>query len=75
MFGIFALVIFSSVKEIKGIYPFYFNYTNELLPKNDIITTAWGYGGYEAAKFINNLSDDPKSTIVWTDYGGVCSFF
>ena len=56
------------------IKPYYFNYTSNLLPKDRIITGAWGYGGYEAAQILNAL---PNSTNlkVWSDYWGVCYFF
>ena len=46
-----ALNVFS----ILLISPFYFSYTNDLLPKTYIINGAWGYGGYEAAQYMNNL--------------------
>lgn len=54
--------------------PYYFNFTNSLLPKNNIITDAWGYGGYEAASYLNRLPNAHKLTI-WSDYYGVCEFF
>lgn len=53
--------------------PFYFNYTSVLLPKNYIITGAWGYGGYEAAEYINSLPGSEKFN-VWADYQGTCEF-
>jgi len=71
----FALVVWLSVLSLKQIQPFYFNYTNEFLPKNYTITGAWGYGGYEAAQYINSQSDHPEKLIVWTDYDGFCPFF
>lgn len=54
--------------------PFFFNFTNSLLPKDRIITDAWGYGGYEAATYLNTLPDSANIT-VWSDYFGVCEFF
>jgi len=68
----FAILI--SVWSILSIKPYYFNYTNDLLPKNKIITGAWGYGGYEAAAYLNALPD-AKNLRVWSDYEGFCSFF
>ncbi len=69
---IFLIVIsFPSLWLIK---PFYFNYTNFLLPKKNIITDAWGYGGYEAAQYLNSLPHSDK-LVVWSDYRGVCEFF
>ena len=45
-----------------------------MLPKNRIITGAWGYGGYEAAQVLNALPNS-KELKIWTDYWGVCYFF
>lgn len=68
--AMFILIsIFIAIQSI----PFYFNYTNDFLPKNKIITDAWGYGGYEAAQYINSLPE-PEKLIIWTDYAGVCPF-
>ncbi len=53
--------------------PFYFNYTSSLLSKNRIITDVWGYGGYEAAQYLNQLPDAEK-LLIWTDYNGFCPF-
>lgn len=64
------IISFWSLWETK---PFYFNYTNDLLPKNRIIADAWGYGGYEAAQFLNNLPN-AENLLVWTDYNGYCYF-
>ncbi len=66
--------IFLSAASLWLTKPFYFNYTNSLLPEKYIITGAWGYGGYEAAEFLNNLPDAQNLT-AWSDYGGVCEFF
>jgi hypothetical protein len=57
------------------IKPFYFNYMNDLLPKKYIVNGGWGYGGYEAAQYINSQASDPKTLIAWTDYEGFCPFF
>lgn len=62
-----AISVFSS-------QPFYFNYTNSLLPKEKIIHSAWGYGGYEAAQYLNSLPN-AQNLLVWSDYYGVCEFF
>jgi 4-amino-4-deoxy-L-arabinose transferase-like glycosyltransferase len=71
IFGFFAAL---NIISILLISPFYFSYTNELLPKNYIISGAWGYGGYEAAEYLNNLPD-AKNLTVWADVYGVCEFF
>lgn len=68
--GLVVLNVFS----ILLISPFYFSYTNELLPKNYIISGAWGYGGYEAAEYLNSLPNAQNLT-VWADAYGVCEFF
>jgi hypothetical protein len=60
--------------SLLGSKPFYFNYTNSLLPAKYIITDSWGYGGYEAAQAINQMSNS-KNMKIWSDYNGVCVFF
>lgn len=70
----FAGVIACSVVNLALIQPFYFNYQNNLLPKSHSFAGAWGYGGYEAAQYLNALPDARHLT-VWTDYTGFCSFF
>ena len=72
-----AACVFVTLLGISRLWvskPFYFNYTNFLLPKNFIITDAWGYGGYEAAKYLNEIPGIEK-TRIWADYNGVCVFF
>ncbi len=69
----FAIII-SSFISIWLISPYYFSYSNNLLPKKCIITSGWGYGGYEAAQFMNS-KPDAKNTIVWTDSYGFCEFY
>ncbi len=72
---LFTLCLFvGSLLSLNAIKPFYFNYTNFLLPKVNLINDAWGYGGYEAAKYLNSLPDAEHLT-VWVDYYGVCEFF
>ncbi len=72
--GIFLLVISSSFISVWLIKPYYFSYSNELLPKKYIITSGWGYGGYEVAKTMNALPD-AKNTTVWADSYGFCEFY
>ncbi len=71
---VFLSIVLISVLHIFLIRPFYFNFTSYLLPKREIITAAWGYGGYEAAQYLNSLPDS-KNLIVWSDSHGVCEFF
>lgn len=54
--------------------PYPFLYTNDFLPKLQNITSAWGFGGYEAVEYLNALPD-AGNLIVWADYEGVCPFF
>ncbi|MFZ2193675.1 MAG: phospholipid carrier-dependent glycosyltransferase [Candidatus Moraniibacteriota bacterium] len=68
------LILFFSLISLWKIKPFYFNYSNFFLPKKYVTVDSWGYGGYEAAKYLNSLPDAEKKTI-WTDYYGVCEFF
>ena len=68
-----AGIIVISVFTLWQTSPFYFNYTSLLLPNKYIITGAWGYGGYEAAQYINS-QDNPEQLNVWADYQGVCEF-
>lgn len=67
-------IIFASAISLWQIKPFYLNYTSELLPKKYIITDAWGYGGYEAAQFLNARLE-AKKTPVWSDSSGFCEFY
>lgn len=69
-----TLAIISSIFILSQSKPFYFNYTNFLLPKDALINDAWGYGGYEAAQYLNSLPHASDLT-VWVDYYGVCEFF
>lgn len=67
------VIIFASTVSLWLIKPFYFNYANDLLPKNNLIASAWGYGGYEAGEFINSAAGGQKSVVI-ADYPGVCPF-
>ncbi len=71
LIGVLAIV---SLISLVLSAPFYFNYTNSLLPRSLMIQDAWGYGGYEAAKYLNTLPEAQDLT-VWADYYGVCEFF
>ncbi|MFA5961250.1 MAG: phospholipid carrier-dependent glycosyltransferase [Parcubacteria group bacterium] len=71
---IFALLFSASVVYLQKAQPFYFNYTNELLPKSYSLVDGWGYGGYEAAQYLNSLPDAGKTRVI-ADYMGVCQFY
>ncbi|MDO8566269.1 MAG: phospholipid carrier-dependent glycosyltransferase [Candidatus Moranbacteria bacterium] len=73
-FFITSIIFLGSLASLITIKPFYFNYTNFLLPQNALISDAWGYGGYEAAVYLNGLPNAERLT-VWSDYYGVCEFF
>ena len=69
-----AVVFFISMSSLVADRPYYFNYTNDLLPQDQDVVGAWGYGGYEAAEYLNNLEFSEYFT-VWADYEGFCPFF
>lgn len=69
--GIIALV---SLGDLLSNKPYYANFANGLLPEKSLISHSWGYGGYEAAEYLNALPD-AKNLTVWSDYYGVCEFF
>ncbi|MEI7426120.1 MAG: phospholipid carrier-dependent glycosyltransferase [Candidatus Moraniibacteriota bacterium] len=71
---IFSLIILlSSIISLWSVQPFYFNYANIFLPRHNLITGAWGYGGYEAGQAITALAGG-KEIIVIADYPGICPF-
>ena len=45
-----------------------------MLPKKYLVTDSWGYGGYEAAQYLNPLPDVENKS-AWSDYYGFCDFF
>lgn len=69
----YLLIIFSGTISLWKIKPFYFNYSNFLLPQKFIITDSWGYGEYEAAQYLNSLPNSEK-ILIWTDRSGICQF-
>lgn len=54
--------------------PFYFSYTNFLLPQEQSIHDSWGHGFYEAAMYLNELPD-AKNLVIWSNSNTVCRFF
>lgn len=72
---IFGSCIFIlSVGSLVSSAPYYANFSNRFLPERSFIAHSWGYGGYEAARYLNTLPD-AKNTTIWSDYYGVCEFF
>jgi len=68
-------VIFLSGLSLWKSQPYYFNYTTDLLPKQYSFSKSWGYGGYEAAQFVNAQLKDKEIPVAWSDYDGFCPFF
>lgn len=54
--------------------PFYFSYTNFLLPKDFSIHDSWGHGAYEAAQYLNAMPD-AQNLVIWSNSDTVCRFF
>ncbi|MGK2848841.1 MAG: phospholipid carrier-dependent glycosyltransferase [Minisyncoccota bacterium] len=54
--------------------PFYFSYTNFLLPQTLSIHDSWGHGSYESAQYLNSLPDAER-LIIWSNSDTVCRFF
>src|SRR3989344_5417105 len=69
-----AVIFLGSLGSLFALKPFYSNYANFLLPKSALISDSWGYGGYEAAQYLNSLPD-AENLLAWSDYYGVCEFF
>jgi len=67
------LILLSGITALWLSKPFYFNYTNILLPNKFIITDSWGYGEYEAAQYLNSLPD-AKNLTIWSDRSAICQF-
>ena len=66
--------IFISALSLYGAYPHFFLYTNTLLPQRYVLNNPWGYGGYEAAQYLNALPN-AKDLTLWANSHGVCEFF
>lgn len=69
-----TLFITSLTISLTSSKPHYFNYESILLPKEHVVTDAWGYGIYEAAQWLN-AQPNAKEAIVWSDRDGLCQFF
>ncbi len=54
--------------------PFYFSYTNSLLPSAYTIHDSWGHGAYEAAQYLNSLPN-AENLIIYSNTETVCRFF
>ncbi|NTU66684.1 MAG: glycosyltransferase family 39 protein [Candidatus Moranbacteria bacterium] len=69
----FIIIAFSFI-SVWLIMPYYFSYSNDILPKKYVTVGSWGYGGYEAAQYMNKLPGAENLT-VWADSYGFCEFF
>ncbi len=75
-----AFVLITSLIFIVGVFtlfslrPFYFSYTNFLLPHEQSIHDSWGHGFYEAAVYLNRLPD-AKNLVIWSNSNTVCRYF
>jgi len=68
-----VIIIFFGLISLWQIKPFYFNYTNSLLPHKFIITDSWGYGEYEASQYLNSLPNS-ENLMIWSDRSAICQF-
>ena len=68
-----SIILLNVIVLLQSV-PFYIHYTNMLNINNDVITDAWGYGGYEMAQKMNELPN-AKNISVWTDREGLSEFF
>jgi len=68
-------LIITGVYSLNFMRPFYFSYSNDLLPEKYVLNLKdMGDGSYEAAEYLNSLPD-PENIEIWTDKRGVCMFF
>ena len=65
--------IFGSIL-LFSLRPFYFSYTNFLLPQSFSVHDSWGHGSYEAAQYLNALPE-AETIIIWSNSDTVCRFF
>lgn len=69
-----ALIILLGAVNFFSLKPFYFSYTNFLLPQSASVHDSWGHGSYEAAQYLNGLPDS-ENLIIWSNSDTVCRFF
>lgn len=70
---VFVLVILTGGWALWSIKPFYLTYENSILPNKYFLSDAWGYGGYEAAQYLNSLPNS-ENIIIWSDQSAICLF-
>lgn len=69
-----GIILLIGVFQLWQIKPFYFSYTNFLLPQKYTIHDSWGHGAYEAAQYLNSLPQAEK-LVIWSNSDTVCRFF
>ena len=69
-----AVILLLGIIQFWQIKPFYFSYTNFLLPQKYTVHDSWGHGSYEAAEYLNALPEAEK-LIIWSNSDTVCRFF
>jgi len=69
-----GVLVVVSVISILQCVPFYIHYSNELNIRDDRLSDAWGFGGYEVAAIMNQMPGAENMTI-WTDREGIDRFF
>lgn len=69
-----SLLFLMGVLTLWQLKPFYFSYTNFLLPEEQSIHDSWGHGFYEAAMYLNTLPNAEK-LVIWSNSNTVCRFF
>lgn len=68
------LILLVGVINLWQIKPFYFSYTNFLLPQKYTVHDSWGHGAYEAAQYLNSLPEAEK-LVIYSNTETVCRFF
>ncbi|KKP65029.1 MAG: hypothetical protein UR60_C0010G0018 [Candidatus Moranbacteria bacterium GW2011_GWF2_34_56] len=66
-----GIILIIGIIQLWQIKPFYFSYTNLLLPQKYTIHDSWGHGAYEAAQYLNSLPQAEK-LIIWSNSDTVC---
>ncbi|MFC1756488.1 glycosyltransferase family 39 protein, partial [Patescibacteria group bacterium] len=66
-------IIHAGVFSLWNTKPFYLTYENFLLPKEYVLTDAWGYGSYEAAQHLNS-KPNASDLVIWSDRSAICQF-
>lgn len=69
-----AILLLFGIFQFWQIKPFYFSYTNFILPQKYTIHDSWGHGAYEAAQYLNSLPNS-ENLIIYSNTETVCRFF